>query len=169
MNFSVVLLPSVIMHEWSHVAMCHIRKSHIVEVCYFKSITDMSGFVKHVSPSHFHDSLLIGCAPLILLTPIAFILFAISHIVATISLILSIPLFWLSFNIAIGAIPSGGDMNTVYNAYSRHISKHKNISVCLPFIELLNIMLIFSRLNLNIIFAYVIFISSLYITNYIAL
>jgi hypothetical protein len=159
---NTLLVPGVIIHEISHVIMCYLMKCQVVEVCYFRSIFDASGFVKHVKSTKLLNTSLIGISP-IFLTPLSLILFIIANITLNNNILISFILYWLAIVIAIGSVPSSADINTIYDCINDIASTDKSIVVYLPYVQFADVITSFSRNHLNLIYVYFIYLISLII------
>jgi len=156
-----LLLPGVIMHELSHVVMCHLRNSKVVEVCYFRSIFHASGYVKHVKTYKISDSFLIGCSPFIFLIPLSIILFTIANILWNTNILMSIILYWLAISLSIGAIPSGNDINTIYNCISDNKRANETVVSYFRYVQFIDVMCSLFRMIHSLTFISIIYMVSI--------
>lgn len=131
---SILTFPGIIVHEFSHMLFCKLRKVAVLDVCYFK-VGNPAGYVIHESTSNFTTTFLISMGPFFINTlfclliclpaymPIQF--FELSHP-------LSYFLIWLGVSIGMHAIPSNQDANNVYHQ-ARYKIKQGNILAILSF------------------------------------
>ena len=131
---SILTFPGIIVHEFSHMFFCKLRKVAVLDVCYFK-VGNPAGYVIHESTSNFTTTFLVSMGPFFINTlfclliclpaymPIQF--FELSHP-------LSYFLIWLGVSIGMHAIPSNQDANNVFDQ-AKHKIKQGNILAILSF------------------------------------
>ncbi len=131
---SILTFPGIIVHEFSHMFFCKLRKVAVLDVCYFK-VGNPAGYVVHESTSNFTTTFLISMGPFFINTlfclmiclpaymPIQF--FELSHS-------LSYFLIWLGVSIGMHAIPSNQDANNVFYQ-AKHKIKQGNVLAILSF------------------------------------
>lgn len=113
-----ITFPDVIVHELGHKLVCHLTKTDVFEVCYFR-FGNPSGYVIHEKPDNVWKHILIGFGPLITNSILGF----------TLGLVATRPfweqggtkffgglLFWLAVSIAMHSFPSSGDAKSIWEA-----------------------------------------------------
>lgn len=131
---SILTFPGIIVHEFSHMFFCKLRKVAVLDVCYFQ-VGNPAGYVVHESTSNFTTTFLISMGPFFINTlfclmiclpaymPIQF--FELSHP-------LSYFLIWLGVSIGMHAIPSNQDANNVFHQ-AKHKIKQGNVLAIISF------------------------------------
>jgi hypothetical protein len=160
--------PGTILHELSHVIICHIRNVHIINKCYFRLPTDTDikmGFVEHEVPTKLIDSFLISFAPISLIF-IALFLYYIAIIFNSQLNLWVIPILWLAFSIGSQALPSKSDLDNVYYKCVNKIQK-KDYSpiIYLPAIHIAYICSSLTTLWFNFIFSIGLYYLIIFIIN----
>jgi hypothetical protein len=117
---SLVTFPGIIVHELAHQLFCRMEGVAILKTCYFQ-LGNPAGYVVHEIPKYPHQSLLIGIGPFLVNT----ITGALIAFPAALPVIkfdcgdgLDHCLIWLGVSIAMHAIPSRGDAESMYSAMS---------------------------------------------------
>lgn len=115
---SLLTLPGVVVHEFSHKFFCDWVGVRVLKVCYFR-FGNPAGFVIHESANKFSQSFFISIGPFIIgniLSILLFLLFK-QH-----SGELSGFVFvWLGLTIAANSFPSSGDAKALLDETTRHI------------------------------------------------
>ena len=120
---SIFYMPGVVTHELSHHIFCIIFNAKVIKVCYY-NFKDSSGYVRHESPKHLYQDVLIAVAPFFLNT-------FLGCLVPYQTIINKLPAFGLlslnwrdilsmiiSVSIGMQAIPSKGDALSMWNFVS---------------------------------------------------
>ena len=120
---SIFYMPGVVTHELSHHIFCIIFNAKVTKVCYY-NFKDSSGYVRHESPKHLYQDVLIAVAPFFLNT-------FLGCLVPYQTIINKLPAFGLlslnwrdilsmiiSVSIGMQAIPSKGDALSMWNFVS---------------------------------------------------
>ncbi len=164
---SILNIPGVMIHEFSHYLFCTISGVKVYEVCYFQ-FKNPIGYVKHQEPKNFIQSFLITMGPFILGTILSFVLFGYINMNPRIS-ILNIVALWFGVVIAVHSFPSRGDGKVLFREANRHIFINKNPFAILlyPFVLILKIINFLRRYYLDFLYAIFLFGLTWYIIRII--
>jgi len=117
---SIFYMPGVVTHELSHHILCIVFNVKVIKVCYY-NFKDSSGYVRHESPQHLYQDVLIAIAPFFLNTFLGGLVSypTITDKLPTLGLL---SLNWrdilsiiISISIGMQAIPSKGDALSMLN------------------------------------------------------
>lgn len=116
---SLITFPGVIIHELAHFLFCRILGIPVYAVCYFR-LGNPAGYVIHAKPARWDHQILIGCGPFfinsvlgaILVFPSVLRVLEFGNSESAIDLIL----IWLGVSVAMHAIPSTGDAESMWSA-----------------------------------------------------
>jgi len=118
--YSILTAPGVMVHELAHAFFCVISGVRIRRISLFR-FDRVAGYVLHDEPKGFFSSFLISFGPLIINSYLAMWLFA--KIAAPYGW-LDLLLLWLGFAVAMHAIPSTGDAQSLLKNANRNILRH---------------------------------------------
>ncbi len=118
---SILTFPGVVIHELSHQLCCRYFKIPVYQVCYFR-FGNPAGYVIHGQPQNWVQHVLISTSPFFLNSllaalisfPSVFRVFEFENSASFLDCIL----IWLGVSIAMHAIPSTGDANSMLTALS---------------------------------------------------
>ena len=120
---SIFYMPGVIIHELSHHLFCILFSANVTNVCYY-NFRDSSGYVIHERPKYLFQDVLIATAPFFINSLIGS-LFSYPTIVNKLSILGFTSLNWhdvlriiISISIGMSAIPSKGDVLSIWNFVS---------------------------------------------------
>lgn len=128
---SIFTFPGIIVHEFSHMLFCKIRKVAVFDACYFR-VGNPAGYVVHENTENFTTTFLISMGPFFINTLICLLIclpaymplhyFEISHP-------LSLFLMWLGVSIGMHAIPSNQDANNVFDQAKVEIKRMNPLAI----------------------------------------
>ena len=108
---ALLTFPGVMLHELAHQIGCWLAGVKVYKVCYFR-LSNPCGYVIHEHPKHIYQSLAIVIAPIVLGYSMAIILALIANDVG--AGIVGGIILWLSFSIAMNALSSNDDINSLW-------------------------------------------------------
>ncbi|MFA4942519.1 MAG: metalloprotease family protein [Patescibacteria group bacterium] len=164
--YALLTAPGIVVHELSHALFCVLGgvKIHKINLFRFQKV---AGYVVHDEPRGFISSWLISFGPLIVNSYLAMFLFV---QVRPIYNLWDLLFMYLGVVIALQAIPSNGDANSLLMMANRNFWKNPLVILLYPFVLILYILNLLKRLYLD--WAYVIFliyIAQNYFINYVKL
>ena len=113
---SLLTFPGVIVHEAGHFLFCRIFKLAILDVCFFR-VGNPVGYVVHEVTPDFTRSFFVSMGPFFTNTVLC-VVFCSASFLPVWELNVSDPLayffYWLGISIGMHAIPSTGDMKTLW-------------------------------------------------------
>lgn len=156
---SAITFPGVIIHELSHQLFCNYFKIPVYEVCYFR-FGNPAGYVIHGEPEKTRHQALVSVGPFLINTilgalltfPSALRTFEFDGAATTIDIIL----MWLGISIAMHAIPSTGDAQSMWDAvFKKQTSILTKLSVA-PIVGLIYLLSIGSVLWLDLVYGIIV-------------
>lgn len=133
---SLLTFPGIILHEFSHMLMCKIKKIPIYNVCYFKYDDEIQGYVVHKKAEKAMDNILISVGPFIINSIIGMLI----GIPASILFVTNkqidfstIFLLWLSISITMHSLPSPSDAQKVWEIVNDEEISTLNFILLYPF------------------------------------
>ena len=143
--FRLLELPGVVVHEFAHYFFCRLAGSQVHEAVFF-SLGNPAGYVVHSVPRHIRQHILIVLGPFLVNTSIAYTLFRLQGetgfgteiLYEPGALIQSLLAFWLAVSIAIQAIPSRADIDSLYEVVKYKLANREYLAglglvVAMPF------------------------------------
>lgn len=133
--FRLFELPGVVVHEFAHYFFCRLAGSKIHEVVFF-SLGNPAGYVVHSVPRHIRQHALIVLGPFLVNTSIAYALFRLLEetgfgagiTVEPASVFQSLLALWLAVSIAIQAIPSRADIDSLQDVVKYKLAKREYLA-----------------------------------------
>ncbi len=133
--FRLFELPGVVVHEFAHYFFCRLAGSKIHEVVFF-SLGNPAGYVVHSVPRHIRQHALIVLGPFLINTSFAYALFRLqgetgfgAGIAAEpANLIRSLLALWLGVSIAIQAIPSRADIDSLQDVVKHKLARREYLA-----------------------------------------
>lgn len=115
---SAITFPGVVVHEYAHKSFCELFNVPVHEVCYYR-YGNPAGYVIHEKCDFWYQDVIIALGPFFLNTSIGLFLgFLGERLISSIPEFLSIFIIWLSVSIAMHAIPSKEDGQSMWKAVS---------------------------------------------------
>lgn len=116
---AIITFPGVIIHELAHQLFCRYFNIPVYKVCYFR-LGNPAGYVIHAPANKWTHNVLVGAGPFFLNSIIGAILTLPSALRVfefhDVSSVIDIILLWLGVSIAMHAIPSKGDAESMWQA-----------------------------------------------------
>lgn len=161
--YSLLTAPGVAVHELGHAFFCLIAGIRIRKIKLFQ-FGELAGFVVHDEPQKFYQALFISFGPLIINSFIAMILFAkISlnypgwfHVTGPKG-DLSFLWLWLGVAVALHAIPSTGDAQSLFRTSVDRWWWNPLKIIGLPFVGLLYILNFLKKYKIDFVYVAVLF------------
>ena len=164
--YALLTAPGVIVHELAHAFFCLLGGVKIYKINLFR-FQKVAGFVVHEEPKDFMSSWLISFGPLIINSYLAMFFFA---QVRPIYNLWDLLFMYLGVAIALQAIPSTGDAESLLLMANRNFWKNPLIILLYPLVLVLYVLNLLKRFYFD--WAYVIFlfyIGHTYFIHYIKL
>ncbi len=146
--FRLLGLPGVVIHEFAHYFFCRMAGSRVHEAVFF-SFGNPAGYIVHTVPSHVRQHILIVLGPFLVNTSIAYALFRLLADVwgragpsaldaGSATLVQTIVALWLAISVAIQAIPSRTDIESLYSIIHHKLRRRQYLAgfgllVAVPF------------------------------------
>jgi hypothetical protein len=146
--YSILTAPGVMVHELAHAFFCLLTGVRIRKISLFR-FDKVAGYVIHDEPTGFFSSFLISFGPLIINSYLAMWLF--TKVVSPLSW-LDILFFWLGAAIALHAIPSTGDAQSLLKNANRNIWRHPLKILFYPLVLILYILNLLKRIYFDIVY-----------------
>lgn len=108
---SILTLPGIVIHEFSHEFFCRLMGVKVKKVCYFR-FGNPPGYVLHEQSKYFYQAFFITIGPLILGTFLAALSFNLGK--TEDDIIRKAILFWIGFSLASNCMPSSGDAKSLW-------------------------------------------------------
>ena len=131
-------LPGVVIHEFAHYFFCRLAGSRVHEAVFF-SFGNPAGYVVHTVPSHVRQHVLIVLGPFLVNTSIAYTLFRLLSDVLgragpamvvsdSATLAQTLIALWLAISVAIQAIPSRTDIDSLYSIIHHKLGRRQYLA-----------------------------------------
>ncbi|OIB58549.1 DUF3267 domain-containing protein [Natrialba sp. SSL1] len=166
--------PGVIVHEFAHAVACRLTGARIHEVVYFR-FGDPAGYVRHEQPNRYFDAFVIGVAPFLVNTVVAFgALLAFADLVTTTGIVTPssgvfpavdpevvsrellaavVALGWLGLVIGVHAFPSTGDANALWAQTRARWRRSPLVLLGVPFVLVVYVVSLLSWLWADVLYA----------------
>lgn len=147
---ALITAPGVIAHEFGHLLFCFFAGVKIYRVKLF-SFNTVAGYVTHDEPKKFLQSLLVSFGPLTFNSFISLLLFSqisLSHLTW-----FTLLYFYLGIVIALHAIPSVGDANTLFEISKGKLFRSPFAFLGFPLVVILYILNFLKRYHIHFIYA----------------
>ena len=133
--FRLFELPGVVVHEFAHYFFCRLAGSKIHDVVFF-SLGNPAGYVVHSVPPHIRQHALIVLGPFLVNTSIAYALFRLQGeagfgagiFAEPAGLFQSLLALWLAVSIAIQAIPSRADIDSLQDVVKHKLARREYLA-----------------------------------------
>ena len=143
---AAVTFPGVIVHEFSHMLFCKIRKVAVFDACYFQ-MDNPAGYVVHERTENFYTTFLISMGPFFVNSLLCILICLPAYMPIkffSIEQPLSYFLIWLGASIGMHAIPSNEDANHIWEQAKEYAKKMNPLAIIsfplVGFIYLFNIL-----------------------------
>lgn len=164
--YAILTAPGIIVHELAHALFCVLSGVKIYKINLFR-FQKVAGYVIHEEPKTFMSSWLISFGPLIVNSYLAMFFFA---QIRPIYNLWDLLFLYLGIAIALQAIPSTGDAESLLQMANRNFWKNPLIILLYPLVLVLYLLNLLKRFYFD--WAYVIFlfyIGHTYFINYVKL
>jgi len=151
--YSILTAPGVVVHELAHAFFCVVSGVRIRRICLFR-FNRVAGYVAHDEPRGFLSSFLISFGPLIINSYLAMWLF--TKVAAPYGW-LDLFFLWLGLAVALQAIPSTGDAQSLLQNANRNILRHPLKILFYPLVLALYILNLLKRFYFDIVYAVFLF------------
>lgn len=170
---TTVTFLGVVFHEFAHKKFCLKYRIPVKEVCYFQ-FGHPAGYVKHARPKYYRHMFMIGIAPFILNTMLAygaFFTIAFTYQVVglpsltwppTIHLVLYLFLTWFGAALAMHAFPSDQDAHEVWRHTKDHWKRNPLVLLGVPVLALIKVVNRLQYIGADIIYAVALFAAAIY-------
>ena len=133
--FRLFELPGVVVHEFAHYFFCRLAGSKVHEAVFF-SLGNPAGYIVHSVPRHIRQHALIVLGPFLVNTSIAYALFRLQGetgfgaeiVYEPATLVRSLLALWLGVSIAIQAIPSRADIDSLYDVVKYKLANREYLA-----------------------------------------
>ncbi len=164
--YNILLAPGVIIHELAHALFCVLGGVRIHQIRLFR-FQKVAGYVVHEEPKGFMSSWLISFGPLIVNSYLA--MFLLAQIRPAFNL-WDLLFLYLGVVIALQAIPSTGDAESLFTLANRNFWKNPLIILFYPLVLLLYLLNLLKRFYFDWIYAiFLLYIAQVYFIHYIKL
>ncbi|ELZ01900.1 hypothetical protein C482_05912 [Natrialba chahannaoensis JCM 10990] len=166
--------PGVVVHEFAHAIACRLIGVRIHEVVYFR-FGEPAGYVRHEQPERYHNAFVIGVAPFLVNTVVAFgALLAFADLVTTTGIVTpsngvfpavdpgaasrellvgAVALAWLGLAIGVHAFPSTGDANALWAQTRTRWRRSPLVLLGIPFVLVVYVVSLLSWLWADVLYA----------------
>ncbi len=152
--YNLFTAPGVAIHEFGHAIFCVLAGVKIHKMVLFR-FGNPAGYVEHDEPKYLYESVLVSFGPLIVNSLVVLFCFATFK---TINPGWNDALkVWLGFAAGMHAIPSTGDMHSLFSTINSRFWRNPFVLVGYPFVLLLWILNVLKRFHLQFIFTALLF------------
>jgi hypothetical protein len=131
---TILTFPGIIVHEFSHMIFCRLRKVAVFDACYFR-IGNPAGYVIHENTNNFNTTFLVSMGPFIINTLLCLLICLPAYMPIKFFNLdnpLSYFLLWLGISIGMHAIPSNQDANNIYDQ-AKESARQMNVLAIISF------------------------------------
>lgn len=164
--YAILTAPGVIVHELAHALFCLLSGVKIYKINLFR-FQKVAGYVVHEEPKGFMSSWLISFGPLIVNSYLAMFLLAQIRPVYDWRDLLFL---YLGVTIALQAIPSTGDAESLWLMANRNFWKNPLVILLYPLVLLLYLLNLLKRFYFDWVYViFLLYIAQVYFIHYIKL
>ena len=158
----LITFPGVVVHEFAHKKACDYLGVPVGDVVYFQ-LGSPAGYVQHLEPERYRDSFVIGVAPFLINTILAFTLFlglatltiagGSDGVAPSAAGVPGLVLLWLGISVGMHSFPSTGDANTLWNRSRAEWREAPIVLVGVPIVVVIYVVNLLSRLWADLFYA----------------
>lgn len=164
--------PGVVAHEFAHATACRAVGVPVLEVVYFR-FGDPPGYVRHLNPDHYRQSVVISVAPFLVNTIVAFGAFLGVGVLVTMvdgvgsapveTIVLGVVLSWVGLSVGMNAFPSTGDAKTLWDRSRTEWRRSPVVLLGIPVVALIYVVNLLSWLWAHLFYALGLCVVALYL------
>lgn len=166
------VFPGVAVHEFAHATACKVVGVPVLEVVYFR-FDNPPGYVRHVNPARYRQSVVISVAPFLVNTVVSFgsflgvgVLVVLTESVGTVEpeiLIAGVVLTWIGLSVGMHAFPSTTDAKTLWTRSLREWRRSPVVLLGIPVVAVIYVVNLLSWLWAHVFYTLGLLVTAVYI------
>lgn len=170
--FHLFTFPGVVVHEFAHATACRAVGVPVLEVVYFR-FDDPPGYVRHVNPARYRQSVVISVAPFLVNTIVSFGAFLGLGVLASTTeslgtaqpetIIAGVVLAWIGLSVGMHAFPSTTDAKTLWDRSRQEWRRSPIVLLGIPVVALIYVVNLLSWLWAHVFYAIGLLVTALYL------